>query len=224
MRTSCFCWETYAVKAITYASVIYCDVWGITFCAGWWTCALLAISSTSSNSDKSLPHTPISFEEGRCGIKSNLWLLKSNSKLSHGRIMLSPCINNSQVIKICRISTKIRISLRIVEGFTPNNRRWGHSIRIIIFLGSHLEQHCIVFPLIDNNKLKHDINPLMLRQVIYCFENFCVVVEQILTSKPQKFLHTQAGVIVWWGIFMSNVRLMTVYLQYQRSYPHSIVV
>ena len=111
--------------------------------------------------------------------------------------MLSPSINNSNIVEVGGISTKIRVPLRIIESSSPNLSRLSDRVGIIILFIPNLKKHSIVFPLINKDELKHNINPLMLRQVVNCLVNFGVVVEEIVSSEPHERTHSLTDIVVW---------------------------
>ena len=126
--------KTESISSIAYTWTIDCEIWRVAIGALRWTGAELTISTAGSSSDQSIRHSPICQEDIRIAANriSHLWLVHSDLYFGQTRIMCSPGINNSNVIKVGWVSTKIRESFCGVKRSAPDLFRRRYSTGLVI--------------------------------------------------------------------------------------------
>jgi hypothetical protein len=86
-------------------------------------------------------------------------------------------MNNFYIVWKLSGATKIVFSDGGVECSKPDDSGLCDGVRIIVLLGVQFKEESVVLPLVDEEGLKFDIDPLVGRETINCFKNFCCVTE-----------------------------------------------
>ena len=108
--------------------------------------------------------------------------------------MGAPGVDDGDVVEVGRVAAEIRESIVGVESAVPDGRagrRYDSGLVVEVLV--ELNDESVTGPLVDDDGLEPDVDPLMGGQVVHSFDYFGSVIELLVPSKPGGSVQAQTN-------------------------------